>query len=525
MGDCNWWKDCVMYKINVRSFQDSDGNGIGDIPGIEERLPYVKDLGIGCICLSSIFTSPDKDYGRDVSDFCSVNPVYGTTKDMENLIQKTHAMGMRIMLDMPVNQTSDQHKWFQESRKGGKENPYADFYIWTDTTCNWKTRYSESVFSWDETRKAYYVHSFLSDQPDINWRCTRAVEAIYDQCRFWLGKGIDGLNLFMVNCIIKDSSLRDNPPLRQFGMNQPYERQMHIFDRNRPECHKQIKYLRGMMEKYPDRLLCGSILQERGGEPELSASYLNGQLDMSFDYSVARAPFTANGWKKCAERWYRAIGETNWPSWLLNGDELERNIDRYGGDERKARLAAMFLMTQKGTPFLYYGEEIAMPGLRLEKEEEKDPVSAMRYNHGQGRDPQRGPMAWSLEASHAFSTGVPWLPYAQVGKEHTVEGELSDEHSLLALYRRLVKLHHDDDVFLNGSVKFLDLLPRHVLRYTRTSNQGERLVILNFSSKNELVPLEKEFSHGAILLDTSSGAKIEDGRLALGPYQGVILII
>lgn len=471
MDETTWWKQCVAYKIEPRKFHDSNGDGIGDIVGIISRLPYLRRLGIGCICLSSVFPGMGSGDGG-VTEYCSVDPCLGSMADMEDLVDKAHVAGMHVVLEIPISDTSDRHKWFLESKKGGTGNPYSSFYLWTDVACNWMSTKSATVLEWDKNRKAASVRTLGVSLPDLNWRDGGVVQAIYDQCRFWLDKGIDGLELSDANCIVKDDAFRDNPGLfRPFRIHS-YKRQLHVFDRNRPENHKELRRFHEMVSVYPHRVVAGRILQNEPGEPEMAGSYLGNQLDLTFDDSFAFLPFSAKAWKQCARRWYRAVGVGNWPGWKFEDRFLPRSMDRFGGDVRKAGLAAMFLLTQLGTPVLYFGEE---NGARDEK------------------------------GSKTFPS--------------CLTERANEDSPLVSLYASLIALRSRDGILRTGRIRYLDDSPCDVLEYVRETGTERRTIVLNFGKRQRTVPM----GNGDVLLATYGKVAVVGGKLVLAPRQGVVL--
>jgi len=504
MDQERWWQRCVSYEIFPRSFQDTNGNGIGDIPGIIMRLPYLKKLGVGCLWIASIFFANDF-LGEEVMDYRAVDPVLGSMSDVDALIAEAHRLSIKIVLEMPIGHTSARHAWFLESRKGGSSNPYQDFYLWTDTTCNWVTIKSDGALTWDSSRNAAFVHTYGENLPDLNWRDEHVVKAMYDQCRFWLEKGVDGLEFHDVNTIIKDETFRDNPSLSMLLHPRSYERQLHVFDRNRPESHRELRRLHAMVGEYDNRLMAGDILQEKAGESEIAASYVGDQLDITFDDALMRLPFRASAWRWCAQRWYQAVGENGWPAWRMESGKDGRIVDRWKGNDGRARIAAMFLLTQKGMPLLYYGQEIGLCSKAKETKEGKVHTVSWR------------PMVWTDQEGHGFTTGTPWLPWGNAASS-VAHGE-TDADSLFSLYRRLIALRNEDSVLQAGTIHFLDSGRHGVLAYCRQLGEEKRIILLNFRSRHSEVRTDAH----TIMLSTSSMPTWVRGKLVLGPYQGVIL--
>ncbi len=530
--DYAWWEDCVVYQIYPRSFQDSNHDGVGDIQGIIQRLDYLKSLRIDALWLSPIFLSPMADFGYDISSYREIDPIFGTLADVEQLLEEAHKRNLKVLFDLVLNHTSNMHPWFQESRQS-KDTEKADFYIWSYTIPNnWYAAFGGKAWSYDSTRKQYYLHSFLPEQPDLNWRNPDVVDAVFGEIRFWLEKGVDGFRLDVINCIVKDDTLRNNP--RILGSRpRPYDMQRHIFDRNRSETHQKLKMLRKLMDEYGERVLVGEIMVELPGEPELAASFLGryrDELHLSFDFTLAATPFKAVRWKIVAKRWYEAVGKHRIPTWVLNNHDLSRFYSREGESEAKAKLAALFLCTQRGAIFMYYGEELGLPDSKISRFKLHDPLGKKYWPFHPGRDPERGPMVWSIGEGNGFSTAAPWLPFAKASNRYSVENQELEESSMLHHYRVLLALRKDDDTLRRGLTSFVDTSNVHILAYCREHEGQQRLILLNFSKRRQTVDLPsfalKNLSctlvfstHPTLLHADDMGFE----NLMLEPYQGLIL--
>jgi len=530
--DYAWWEDCVVYQIYPRSFQDSNHDGVGDIQGIIQRLDYLKSLRIDALWLSPIFLSPMADFGYDISSYREIDPIFGTLADVEQLLEEAHKRNLKVLFDLVLNHTSNMHPWFQESRQS-KDTEKADFYIWSYTIPNnWYAAFGGKAWSYDSTRKQYYLHSFLPEQPDLNWRNPDVVDAVFGEIRFWLEKGVDGFRLDVINCIVKDDTLRNNP--RILGSRpRPYDMQRHIFDRNRSETHQKLKMLRKLMDEYGERVLVGEIMVELPGEPELAASFLGryrDELHLSFDFTLAATPFKAVRWKIVAKRWYEAVGKHRIPTWVLNNHDLSRFYSREGESEAKAKLAALFLCTQRGAIFMYYGEELGLPDSKISRLQLHDPLGKKYWPFHPGRDPERGPMVWSIGEGNGFSTAAPWLPFAKASNRYSVENQELEESSMLHHYRVLLALRKDDDTLRRGLTSFVDTSNVHILAYCREHEGQQRLILLNFSKRRQTVDLPsfalKNLSctlvfstHPTLLHADDMGFE----NLMLEPYQGLIL--
>ncbi len=541
-----WWKEGVVYQIYPRSFQDSNGDGVGDIPGIISRLDYLQWLGVGAIWLSPIYPSPMFDFGYDVSDYRGVDPLFGALSDMDELISKAHDRGIKVILDMVLNHTSSEHAWFKES-SSSRDNPKSDFYIWKDKVPgnrrgmpnNWYACFGGRAWTFEPKRGQYYLHSFLAEQPDLNWRNDEVVEALFDDIRFWLEKGVDGFRLDVINAIIKDDMFRDNPGC--IGATpRPYDMQRHLFDRNRPEAHGKLRRFRRMMDEYDDRMLVGEIMVEAPGEPEKAASYLGdgtNELNLAFDFTLLSTKWGARQWRRVAQRWYKSMPAEGWPCWVLSNHDMPRAISRFKGSLPKAKLAALFLLTQKGTPFIYYGEELGMSDIRLPRSKFHDPLGKKYWPFHPGRDPERSPMQWDASTYAGFSEKRPWLPLGPDHSVRNVEAQKDDPASMLSYYRALLRLRNHDEVLRLGSHRFLETSSDDVMAYVREYHGKQRLVLLNFSGKSVAFSLRKSGSENPdvalegdrLLFSTDEIPgdldQLGDGRTVLGAYQGVVCSI
>jgi len=530
-----WWKEGVIYQIYPRSFRDSNHDGIGDLKGIIESLEYLQWLGICAIWLSPVYLSPMKDFGYDIEDYRIIDPLFGSNEDMYELIEAAHAKGIRIIMDMVINHTSDRHRWFIESASS-IDSKYRNFYMWHDAPSrkkpnNWKAAFGGSAWEFDKHSSQYYLHSFLASQPDLNWRNPDVEKAIFNEMAFWLDKGVDGYRLDVINLIVKDALFRDNP--KTIGETiRAYDMQRHVYDRDQNETHNVLRRMRSMTEHYDKRMLVGEIMVEKPGNPEMTASYQgngNDELHLTFNFAYNWIAWDALRWRKEAEHWYRALKDERWPSWVLSNHDVKRSITRFGNDVQRAKISALFLLTQRGTPFLYYGEEIGMQDKPVAPWEIKDPVGRHYWPFHPGRDGQRRPMQWNSDAGFGFSTVKPWLPYHPDAKKNTVEQQKHEKNSLLHLYHDLIAIRNHDEALRLGTIRFLDHEQADVLAYVREYGQLSRLVLLNFSKDARQIPLSliaqgtQDAAFRVIFNTTSSLVETTDTHLVLGGYQGLLL--
>ena len=526
-----WWQGAVVYRMYVRSFQDSDGDGVGDLMGLISRLGYVEALGVDAIWLTPVFGSPNFDFGYDVSDFYSIHEDFGSLDEFDLLIREAHQRGIKVIIDLVLNHTSIEHPWFIQSRSS-KEGEYADYYIWSDEIPNnWIAAFGGRAWSLDNLRGQYYMHSFFRQQPDLNWRNPKVVDELHGVIRFWLERGIDGLCLDVINSIAKDETLRNNPKI--IGARpRAYDMQRHIFDRNRPESHTRVRQIRKLVDGYDGRVLFGEVMAELPGEPELAASYLgtgSDQLHLSLDSSLANARFSAQGWKRVAKRWYEATGRLRDPSWVLNSHDLMRLATKVKGDVDKLKLAALFLMTQRGTIFIYYGEELGLPDSAVWPKEMKDPLGKKFWPFMKSRDVSRGPMVWSTGPGNGFTTGESWLPFTKSANFYSVENQGLEKDSMLNFYRTVIALRSDDIVLKMGHCRFMECKNSNILIYTRSLGEGRRMVILNMSGTSQACSLkdvlEEEDAVALRLFSTHlDGRARETGEssVELEPWQGSV---
>ena len=529
-----WWKHGVIYQIYPRSFYDSNGDGVGDLPGITQKLDYLADLGVDGLWLSPINTSPMFDFGYDISDYRGIDPVFGTQRDFDLFLSEAHRRGIRVILDLVMNHTSHLHPWFVESRSS-RDNPMRDWYIWRDRGkfCrypnNWMAAFGGRAWEWDRKTRQYYLHSFLREQPDVNWRNPAFKEAMFGEIRHWLDRGVDGFRLDVVNLFVKDEHFRSNP----FGIGpypRPYDLQRHIYDRDRPELHGILRDFRKLLDSYDERMSVGEVAAENYGNPEIAASCLGAEgdeLHLSFDFSMIYRKWNAREFLKCIKRWDAAVPEKAWPCNVLNNHDQPRSRSRHGGGTdapARARLMAAMLLTLRGTPFLYYGEEIGMENGRIPRGEIQDPLGKRYWPFHPGRDPERTPMQWSGGPNAGFSTGKPWLRVNEDYRRVNVERQTGDASSVLEFYRKLIALRRSNPALDRGSFEAVGDARNDVLSYTRTYGDESFFVALNFASSPRRI---RPVLQGAwrVALSTHKSVAMEYPTLDMGlaPYEATVL--
>ncbi len=500
-GDWCWWKHGVLYQIYPRSFADSNSDGVGDIPGLINRLDYLEELGVSGIWLSPVFPSPMKDFGYDISDYRNIDKVFGGLDDLQKLVEEAHQRGIRIILDMVFNHSSDQHPWFLEARSS-RDNPKRDWYIWHPGISgpkgkgrrpkppnNWRAAFGGKAWKWDEATGEYYLHLFLESQPDFNWRNPELRGALFDVLRHWMNLGVDGFRFDVINFIVKDACFRSNPYRLHWALPRRYEQQHHAFDRTQPESHEFLKDLRKVLDEYPETTSVGEVFPDEGIIDHAAvASYLGGgsdELHMAFDFSLNYVKFRAADFAAALKGQYEAVPEKGWPVHVLSNHDQSRAMTRLaGGNTAKMKLLLTLLLTQRGTPFLYYGDEIGMPDGRIPRSRLQDPVGVRYWPFHPGRDPARTPMQWSDGTGAGFTDGEAWLPIPKDIAETNVKSQRGVSGSLLEHTRKLIRLRRNHRALSHGFWNLLES-PRDVLAYRRYDEAaGETIVVaLNFSKR------------------------------------------
>ncbi len=530
----SWWKHGVMYQIYPRSFKDSNDDGIGDLEGIIQSLDYLQDVGIDGIWLSPIYCSPMYDFGYDVSDYCSIDPVYGTIANFKKLLKEAEKRNIAIIMDMVLNHTSHLHPWFVESRSS-VDNPKRDWYIWHPgkngkAPNNWMAAFGGRAWTWDELTRHYYLHLFTEQQPDLNWRNHEVKKAMFDALRYWLDMGVKGFRFDVINYIVKDINLRSNPYKLRLTYPRRHDLQVHIYDRNQPEIHDILKELRQLLDSYGDTMSVGETYPNEGEkEPAMAASYQgnNDELHLSFDFSTIYARFNAREFECILKNWYHAIGDSGWPCHVLSNHDQSRAITRLANnDVRKAKLLAVMLLTQKGTPFIYYGEEIGMVDGKIKRSQIQDPLGKKYWPFHKGRDKARTPMQWDMTPNAGFSNGKPWLPVNSDYVTTNVLQQQRNKQSILHLYKDCIAIRRLHPALYAGDIEFVSA-PDDVLLYKRVFKNEHLMIALNFSKAKKDVTIGVK---GEVLLSScgnssmhSSHSSIHGGNLTLDAYEAVII--
>ena len=467
-SDADWWRGAVIYQIYPRSYQDSNGDGVGDLAGITERLPHIASLGADAIWISPFFTSPMKDFGYDVSDYCDVDPMFGTLADFDALVARAHELGLKVMIDLVLSHTSDQHPWFKESRKS-RENPKSDWYVWADPKgdgtppTNWLSIFGGSAWQWDSRREQYYLHNFLTSQPDLNFHHEPVQEALLDVARFWLARGVNGFRLDTINFYIADKYLRDNPPLPAELRNNtiapsvnPYNHQLHLFDKNQPENLEFLKKFRAVLNPY-NAAAVGEVGDAQRGL-EIMAEYTSGgdKVQMCYPFEMLQpARLTAGLLADTFDR-MNAVAPDAWPCWAYSNHDVVRHVTRWGLTDPAARMYTVLLLSLRGSVCLYQGEELALPEADIAFEDLQDPYGIEFWPEFKGRDGCRTPMVWRTDnESGGFSSGRPWLPVTAPHLGRAVAEQEADPASMLHHYRKALSFRRAHPVLRDGSMSGL----------------------------------------------------------------------
>ena len=524
-----WWQQAIIYQIYPRSFQDTNADGIGDLPGIVQRLDYLEWLGVTAVWISPIYPSPMADFGYDVSDYTGVNPLFGTLDDMDALIAAAHNRGLKVLLDFVPNHSSNQHPWFLESRSS-RDNPKRDWYIWRDPAPNggppnnWLAHFGgQSAWEWDEQTGQYYLHLFLPEQPDLNWRNPEVQHEMYNAMRFWFNRGIDGFRVDVSYKVMKDMEFRDNPPDPNWREGtDPFGRLILKYSENMPDIHQFNRWLRAVADEYSERVLIGEIYLPI---EDLVTHYgRQDEFHMPFNFHLILVDWSARTVRALVEEYEAALPEGAWPNWVLGNHDQHRFATRVGPEQ--ACLGMMLLLTLRGTPTVYYGDEIGMLDVEIPPHKIRDPAELNAPGLGLGRDPERTPMQWDSSANAGFCPAdvEPWLPIAESYKQVNVARQKEEPDSMLSFTRRLITLRQRSAALRYGSYRTLGD-DQHLLAYIREADEERTLIVLNFGAEPRIWMLPQELAHGELLLSThvEGQATVIEGQLAIGGHEGVIL--
>ena len=523
-----WWQRGVIYQVYPRSFQDTDGDGVGDLPGVISRLDYLKSLGVDALWLSPIYPSPMADFGYDISDYTEIDPTFGELADFDQLVAEAHRRGMKVILDFVPNHSSDVHPWFRESRSS-RTNPKRDWYIWRDPAPgggppnNWLSNFGGSAWTFDEPTGQCYYHAFLKQQPDLNWRNPEVQEAMLNVLRFWLERGVDGFRVDVIWHIVKDDEFRDNRPDPAYRPHLPPHRQLlATYSTDRPEVHDIIARMRAVMDEYGERMMVGEIYLPLERLVTYYGSHGSG-VHLPFNFQLIELPWHARALADAIDRYEALLPSDGWPNWVLGNHDNPRIASRIGPPQ--ARVAAMLLLTLRGTPTLYYGDELGMENVPIQPHQVQDPFEKRVPGLGVGRDPERTPMQWSSAENAGFTTGTPWLPVADDYQSINVAVQSEDPKSMLRLYRRLLALRRHEPALSIGSYAEVPA-QGDLLVYRRQFHTGRRyLIVLNFSAEPDVFHNPAVPQQGKIALSTHLDREGEPftGEVHLRGDEGLII--
>ena len=526
-SDQSWWRNGIFYQIYPRSFQDSNADGVGDLTGIINRLPYLVTLGVDAVWLSPIFPSPMADFGYDISDYTGIDRLFGDMENFDALVHAAHSNGLKIILDLVPNHTSEQHPWFAESR-GSRDNDKRDWYIWRDPgpdggpPNNWLSEFGGSAWTHDAATGQYYYHAFLAEQPDLNWRNPAVREAIYDVMRFWLRKGVDGFRVDVIWHLIKDAQFRDNPPNPNYHEGRPpHEKILTRYSTDQPEVHEVIAEMRRVTDEFESRVLIGEVYLP---VQRLVAYYGNdlAGAQMPFNFALISTLWSARSIERIVADYEGALPAGAWPNWVLGNHDRPRVLSRVGHEQ--ARVAAMLLLTLRGTPTLYYGDEIGLRQATIAPDQVQDPFEKNVPGIGVGRDGCRTPMQWNATPNAGFSTARPWLPVAHDFARENVVNLDADAGSILSLYKSLIRLRKQLPQLVTGTYESI-AAQGDLLLYRRRGETEAVIVALNLGAEPVSVTSSSIGFGSEILLSTFLDRKGESiqGVLELRGNEGVIV--
>ena len=505
MSGSDWWRGAVIYQIYPRSFQDTSGNGIGDLPGITRRLGHVADLGVDAIWISPFFPSPMADMGYDISEQCAVDPDFGTLDDFDALVVEAHRLGLKVTIDQVYSHTSEEHRWFEESR-ADRENEKADWYVWAEPKPdgsipnNWQSVFGGPAWTWDPGRRQYYFHNFLPSQPQMNFHNEAVATAMLETTRFWLERGVDGFRMDSVNYHFHDPQLRDNPPIgdaeREMGHENTYGYQAHVYDKSRPENLPFLERFRGLLDEY-DAIAVGEV-GDGSRSLETMAAYASGKrLHMAYSFELLTSKFSTGHFRRAVESFDAACEGKGWPAWAFSNHDVARHVTRWADHcedlDRLAKLSALLLLSLKGSICLYQGEELGLPEAELAYSDLTDPVGLKFWPSHKGRDGARTPVPWEANAPNAgFSAAeTTWLPVKPPHADRAVDTQAGVPGSVLEFYRELLIFRQGERALRAGEIEFIEG-PEGLLAFWRESGGERRLCVFNLGQTRETLSLPHE---------------------------------
>lgn len=521
-----WWQKEIVYQIYPRSFKDSNGDGIGDLQGIIQKLDYIQELGIKVIWISPIFPSPMADFGYDVSDYTGIHPLFGSMEDMDQLLPALHQRGMKLILDFVPNHSSSEHPWFKASRSS-RHNPKRDWYIWKKPgpdggpPNNWLSVFGGSAWEYDKETGEYYYHAFLKEQPDLNWRNPEVQQAMLEIMRFWLKKGVDGFRVDVMWHLIKDDRFRDNPPNPDYEPHMsPYDQQIPVYSTDQPEVHGIVRKMRQVIDAFDERLLIGEIylpiekLVTYYGENDQGAQ-------LPFNFQLILLPWDARNIEATINEYEASLPKNGWPNWVLGNHDNSRIASRLGVEQ--AKVAAMLLLTLRGTPTMYYGDELGMEDVPIAPDQVQDPQEKNIPGKGLGRDPERSPMQWDNAEKAGFTTGEPWLPLMKDHSRVNVRTQWKEPESMLNFYRELIRIRQREPALHIGDYAPV-FTEGNLLAYTRSFKEENFLIGLNLGGTSANFDPNFPSYKAKLLFSTHLEQEIMfRGTIPLKANQGMLL--
>lgn len=526
-----WWKTGIIYQVYPLSFQDSGGDGIGDLSGILSRLDYLTSLNVGALWLSPIYPSPMCDFGYDVADYTGIHPWFGNLVDFDRLLEGAHAHGLKLILDLVPNHTSDQHPWFVASRSS-RSDTKRDWYLWREPAAdggppnNWLSFFGGPAWTFDERTGQYYLHQFTRQQPELNYRNPAVLEAMLDNMRFWLERGVDGFRIDVIWLLMKDPQFRDEPLNPEWDGSVPHARLHHIYTADLPETHEVIRAMRALLDRYPEKLMFGEIYLPLSSLMDYYGHALD-ECHLPANFQLIGSEWRAAVVRRRVEAYEAALPPGAWPNWVLGNHDQPRLASRVGSAQ--ARIATLMLMTLRGTPTWYYGDELGMPDVPIPFERMKDPQALHQPEIAErmSRDRVRTPMPWNGLPNAGFTvpTAVPWLPLGADSRTSNVETQTLDERSPLSFFRRLTALRQQSAALMIGDYRSLDPEAEDIYAYLRSIGSERLLVVLNFGSGHHRVDLGAVDSRAEILLNTGldRAGDVHLLGLAVRPDEGILL--
>jgi alpha-glucosidase len=518
-----WWRTAVIYEIAPLSFQDTDGDGKGDLKGIESRVEYLQWLGVDAVWLTPFFPSPMLDFGYDIADYCAVDPVFGTLEDFDRLIGQLHRRGIRLILDFVPNHTSHQHPWFVDSRSS-RTSAKRDWYVWADPSPNggppnnWLSRFGGSSWQWDEATGQFYYHAFLLEQPDLNWRNAEMRSAMADVLRFWMRRGVDGFRVDASAVLTEDALLRDDPVDPEAGENTPPpQRLQRVFSDDRPDNMRHLEEIRNVIDEFDERLLCGEV---QGKIDRIGHFYGNdhSRLHLPLNFALLSSRWDAVSLQATIDAYFNAIPDGGWPDWVIGGHDKQRIASKIG--QPQARVLAMLLLTIRGTPFFFMGDELGMERGKVPVEAVQDPFEKLVPGYGLDRDPERVPIRWDATPKGGFTDGAPWLPMGTDTHCNVVELQ-KDPFSILNLYRELIRLRKQTPALHSGDYAPLRS-QNDILAYERFTATERYRIALNITHEPRRAEID---GGGTVALSTYLDRRSLQltTPLLLRPDEGVIV--